>query len=361
MLVYALAAFALGITVFVGSRAPFPALALAVLGALALLHGALLSRAYENAHSEERGYAFLCRAAARKCILAGDILAEENRAPPLKSEQIPAPSEAGLLALRTARSAAGVSAQRGGVWKGVAVFTALAAVYVLILRLPIRPFVLITGLIAAFIAASVLFEIVRGWLERAQESELLRLISSLETKDSKEFQSKLEELSESRFDRIAAPAHTALSFLAERNCDFEFALAHANLATIHHLRARYLGRNRLPLPHELLAQRAFLLALLDRPEEARAELSWLKRSNAPSTDETRIRVEAVRALKNGENDRAAELFDQFDPRTLLSSREKWLLLAAYASPRLLGLKDADPAEKEWIELILPGIQGAARL
>lgn len=352
-LVYAAMAGALGAAVFIVLRAPLFALALVGIAALALIHGMLMGRAYSNASAPERSYAWLARSAARRTLRAADIFAEENRTPSASPEAHPAPDETGLLALRTSRSAAGVAAQRGGVWKGVAVFCAIAAVYVLAIRLPIRPFVLISAILSAIVSAALFFEIVRGWLERRQEKKLLAFIANLDRDDLKELQHNLEVLSEGQFDRIAAPAHTALCFIAERGADFELALAHANLATIHHLRARFLGRNSLPLAHELLAQRAFLLAVLDKPSEARAEVAWLDRSNAPYTHGTHIRVEAVRALKAGNYDRSAELFDQFDPETPLSERERWLMRAAYRPARMDDLKDAAPDLKAWLKHILP--------
>jgi hypothetical protein len=168
-------------------------------------------------------------------------------------------------------------------------------------------------------------------------------------------------------DSVAASALLQLALVAERRCDLKAALAHcdAGLERISRF-AQVRAANSDILVPELIAQRAFVLAALDRDQQAMAELATLAREHPTFafTSRSVLRVRLVRALRRMDLTEAVGLARERTPELPLSRRDEMLadLVIALSGGRVLegeierlGVELAEDAElAAWVDFMAPG-------
>src|SRR5262249_35547678 len=139
------------------------------------------------------------------------------------------------------------------------------------------------------------------------------------------------------------------------------ALAHAD-AGLARLARKNMQEEASDLLHpELVAERAFVLAALDRDDEARAELATLG-PPFPFLDRARLRVGVVVRARQGDLEAAARVVDAA-PRDMFVSRLDELLTdVVRATTHRLGVADvarlraelrAFPEGRRWLETVAP--------
>jgi hypothetical protein len=160
----------------------------------------------------------------------------------------------------------------------------------------------------------------------------------------------------------AATAHLLLSRLASRRADFQRALTHAEDGLGRSAAAKVLVASLLP---QLFAERAFLLAVLGREDDARAEVARLGRdySSSPLFHIARRRVKLILSLRAGDFEGAHQLFQHLSPEAPLSRQEELvreILVATAGAPNggeAIGLLRSelrnDPELHAWLERACP--------
>jgi hypothetical protein len=212
----------------------------------------------------------------------------------------------------------------------------------------------------------------RNRLKRASREELGRLAAAraaLGRGDLDEATRAIAPLIESQHDVIAGHAHALNTSIAERRGDAQAMLASASWGLGRLSRAQ--GHAAAALRPELMAQRALALTLLDRRDEAAAELNFLTAGAYPTWERDLFRVRLVDLARAGRFDEAARWVAQNRGDLPLSVRDELLadLVRAVNAPESAGLgemerlKDelrTEPAHRRWIELVAPRVLDAFR-
>jgi hypothetical protein len=136
-------------------------------------------------------------------------------------------------------------------------------------------------------------------------------------------QQSLTPLAASQYAFVKAQAHLALAQIFERRADLSAALDHCDRG-IGSL-SRYVLRisaSDILLP-DLMAQRAFVLAAMDRYDEAEAELEALPQAY-PYRSRALLRVRLVSLVRRGDLDGAARLAAETDLDLPLTARDELL-------------------------------------
>ena len=278
-------------------------------------------------------------------------------------EDAPRPTEAGISAVLTARAAAIVSAGRGRVIRGIALFAVLCVVSVAAGLLAWSHTTLSLMLVGATLATAIPFGLFRAAGVVVQRRRLIEALEMIRRGNIDAGAAKLMPLSESRSDDfVAAEAHLALSQVAEHRADPELSLAHANIAMIHYARLPVGAGNPPSFPLELLAQRAFALAFLDRFDEARAEVESLRR-RGEYVAYVELRVELLHAVRGKDLPRAALLLERAGLDLPLGIHDELLADAVRALQagsdghgRAARIRDelaASPEDARWLEMAAP--------
>jgi len=174
----------------------------------------------------------------------------------------------------------------------------------------------------------------------------------------------LQGLEGREHDRLAAHASALQATIAERRCDAAGMLAAAStglgrLAHVHEGDA-------FSIQPELIAQRALALTLLDRPDEAAAELGILAHRTSPMRERDLFRVRLIDLARRGDLAEAARWVEQEAGDLPLGVRDELLadLVRAAAAPDAAGLGEierlehelrTEPEHRRWIEWAAPQV------
>ncbi|MRG91708.1 tetratricopeptide repeat protein [Polyangium spumosum] len=174
----------------------------------------------------------------------------------------------------------------------------------------------------------------------------------------------LEGLTKIRLDLNAAQAHLALATLAEQRTDLTKALEHCDrgLARLSRYAMR-ISASDILLP-DLVSERAFLLAAMDRHAEASAELASLPPAY-PYKSRALFRVRLLSLVRQGDLQGAADLVARAGLDLPLSSRDEMLVdtVRAATSPETAGAGEIPRLKRElrtyaplrrWMETFAPG-------
>lgn len=174
----------------------------------------------------------------------------------------------------------------------------------------------------------------------------------------------LRELAASDHDLVAVQSRCLEAAVAERRGDAAAMLAacDAGLARLAGVRAAIAG----PLRPELIAQRAFALALLDRFDEASAELGSLARLPYAMLGRDHFRIRLIELARSGDIDAGARWVEQGAADLPLGVRDELLadLVRAVAAPGSAGLGEIErlkdelrtsPENRRWIDLVAPDL------
>lgn len=160
-------------------------------------------------------------------------------------------------------------------------------------------------------------------------------------------QQSLTSLAASPYAFVKAQAHLVLAQIAERRADLAAALEHCDkgIACL----SRYVLRisaSDILLP-DLMSQRAFVLAAMDRYEEAEAELEALPPAY-PYRSRSLLRVRLVSLVRRGDLDAAAKLAAATDLDLPLTARDELLADAVRvaADPGALGAGELPRIQRE---------------
>jgi hypothetical protein len=166
---------------------------------------------------------------------------------------------------------------------------------------------------------------------------------------------------------IAAAAHLQLSMFEERACDMRAALWHCDTGLTKISRnAAVRALNSDILVPELIAQRAFLLAALNRDQQATAEIAALARDFPTFAFMTRsvLRVRIAQALRKIDLKSAVALARDRTPELPLSRRDEMLADTVLALSggrlvegeveRIISELGEDPVLGRWIDYMAPG-------
>jgi hypothetical protein len=236
---------------------------------------------------------------------------------------------------------------------------------------PTFPFALVS--VFAVVVVAVFFGRIALGLRRARASEAsLRAAGrKLGEGSAAECARQLEALAAGRSDGPAASAHLMLAALAERRGDLAAALRQcdAGLSRISRLPALRAISSDILVP-ELIAERAFVLAVSGDPRQADAELATLAREHPTFAYMTRsvFRVRLIQALRAGDRDGAVRLSRERTLELPVSRRDEMLadiVLATSGGRRLDGEVERlltelaeDQELSAWIDLMAPGIRNA---
>jgi len=173
----------------------------------------------------------------------------------------------------------------------------------------------------------------------------------------------LTKLAASRFPLVKAQAHLALASIAERQADLTKSLEHCDkgIACLSQYVVR-ISASDILLP-DLTSQRAFVLAAMDRHDEAEAELAALAPAY-PFRSRALLRVRLVSLARRGDLEGAAKLASEASLDLPLTARDELLAdgVCAAAKPDALGagellrirreLRTVD-IQRRWLETIAP--------
>ncbi|MFO0761539.1 MAG: hypothetical protein U0359_33980 [Byssovorax sp.] len=181
----------------------------------------------------------------------------------------------------------------------------------------------------------------------------------------------LRALSVRGYDLIAAQAHRTLGQIALRRGDLDAALAELDkgLGRLSRAASR-LAASDLLLP-ELCADRAFILAVRGRSEEAAAELEGLSPAY-PFLSRARLRVRLIDRIQRGDLDGAARLVDREALDLPLDPRDELLADAVRvaARPEACGAGEVARVKEElktqadlrrWMDAVAPEVLRAAEM
>jgi hypothetical protein len=167
---------------------------------------------------------------------------------------------------------------------------------------------------------------------------------------------------DSPFDLVAGQAHLYTALIAERRGDFAASLraCELGLGRLGDLKTRLASGLLHP---DLIAQRAFALAVHDRVDEAEAELAWLAGSSYPHHGRAAFRVRLVELVRAGRVQEAAAWVDSFGGELPLSLQEELLadLARAVGAPEETGAGEEERLRDElrrvenrtWIAAVAP--------
>jgi len=173
----------------------------------------------------------------------------------------------------------------------------------------------------------------------------------------------LETLSSSRLPMVAAQADLALALVAEKKSELRLALDRCDrgLARLTRYAIR-ISASDLLIP-DLISERAFLLAAMDRHAEAEAELASLPPAY-PFKSRALFRVRLLSRLRQGDLKGAAELTTRVGLDLPLSARDELLVDAVRAAtnPEAAGAGELPRIKRElrthvpvrrWMETVAP--------
>ena len=212
----------------------------------------------------------------------------------------------------------------------------------------------------------------RRRLKQASREELGRLAAARAALGAGELGAAsqvVEPLVNSVHDVVAAHAHALLTVIAERRGDAQVMLGAVSLGFGRLRRAE--GHAAAALRPELMAQRALALTLLDRRDEAAAELGFLTEGAYPTWERDLFRVRLVDLARAGRFQEAARWVEQSAGDLPLSVRDELLadLVRAVNAPESAGLGEmerirdelrTEPGHLRWIELVAPRALNAFR-
>lgn len=165
-------------------------------------------------------------------------------------------------------------------------------------------------------------------------------------------------------DRLSAHASALQATIAERRCDAAGMLATASTG-LGRL-ARVDEGDAFSIQPELIAQRALALTLLDRSDEAAAELGILAHRTSPMRERDLFRVRLIGLARRGDLAEAARWVEQEAGDLPLGVRDELLadLVRAAAAPEAAGLGEierlehelrTEPEHRRWIEWAAPQV------
>lgn len=179
---------------------------------------------------------------------------------------------------------------------------------------------------------------------------------------------QLEKLVLSPYPLIKAQAHLALAQIAERRADLLKSLDHCDkgIACLSQYVLR-ISASDILLP-DLMSQRAFVLAAMDRQDEAEAELEGLPPAY-PYKSRSLLRVRLVSLVRRGDLDAAAKLSAETNLDLPLTARDELLADAVRiaADPGSLGAGELPRIRRElrtvaslrpWLETVAPAALAA---
>lgn len=158
---------------------------------------------------------------------------------------------------------------------------------------------------------------------------------------------QLTALTKSPYPLIKAQAYLALAQIAERRADLQKSLEHCDrgLACLSQYVVR-ISASDILLP-DLMSQRAFVLAAMDRHDEADAELAGLPEAY-PYKTRSLLRVRLVSLVRRGDLDAAAKLAAETSLDLPLSARDELLAdsVRIAAQPGSLGAGELPRIRRE---------------
>lgn len=205
---------------------------------------------------------------------------------------------------------------------------------------------------------------------RGQTRRLVASLAAIARGEEDRAERELTALGRGSAYMVAAQARLSLAELAERRADLPAALAACEeaLARLSTDTARALAGDIL-LPN-ILAERAFLFAGMDRGADARAEMSLLgdRYPSYPYLERARFRVSLVEKARKGDVVGAARLAEQ-SADLPLNPRDELLadLARASANPETAGAGElerlreelrVDAESRRWIEVVAPAALAA---
>lgn len=232
------------------------------------------------------------------------------------------------------------------------------------------PTLVFAGMVVAIFTAAVAVGVVRRGSARKEARRLFAALSAMAKGDVESAQGELEKLTQSRYGTIAAQAHLALATKAERDGDLPGSLRHVDqgLGRLSQYASR-ISASDILLP-DLVSQRAFVLAAMDRLDEAEAELASLP-PVYPFKSRALFRVRLVARARQGDLAGAAALAAEAGLDLPLSARDELLadVVRAATSPETTGaveiarikreLRTYEPLER-WLEKTAPKALAALR-
>ncbi|MDC3961278.1 hypothetical protein KEG38_46080 [Polyangium jinanense] len=226
---------------------------------------------------------------------------------------------------------------------------------------PILPF----GLIFLVVFAVLIGTRVYWFLRARKESQGLFAALNLVAKGNfAEGGAALERLTSSRLPILAAQAEHALALLAEKQSDLRGALDRCDRGLARLVKyAIRISASDILLP-DLISERAFLLAAMDRHAEAEAELASLPPAY-PYKSRALFRVRLLSRIRQGDLKGAAELATRAGLDLPLSARDELLVDAVRAAtnPETAGAGEIPRIKRElrtyapmrrWMETVAPG-------
>lgn len=173
----------------------------------------------------------------------------------------------------------------------------------------------------------------------------------------------LTTLASSPFAFVKAQAHLALAYIAERCADLKTSLEHCDkgIACLSQYVLR-ISASDILLP-DLMSQRAFVLAAMDRHDEAEAELAELP-PVYPYRSRALLRVRLVSLARRGDLEAAAKLAAETNLDLPLTARDELLanVACAVAKPDSLGAGELPRIRRElrmvsslrpWLSAVAP--------
>jgi len=226
------------------------------------------------------------------------------------------------------------------------------------------PLLAATGGFLALTFAALIGDRVRKYLRGQRESRAL--FSALNLSAQGKVEAAREQfvlLTQSPYPLIKAQAHLALAQIAERRADLAVALDHCDkgIASLSQYVAR-ISASDILLP-DLMSQRAFVLAAMDRHDEAEAELEALPPAY-PYKSRALLRVRLVSLVRRGDLDAAAKLAAETNLDLPLTARDELLAdgVRAAVDPGSLGAGELPRIRRElrtvvslrpWLETVAP--------
>ncbi|MDC0746970.1 hypothetical protein [Polyangium mundeleinium] len=312
---------------------------------------------------------------------------EVSGARPDKTGELPAAeaTEAAKVAVAEARKAAAKNAaparnrQKAG--RLIALWAVLVALFVAVYQVlspsgaesgsgneefyaePMDPTLPLGLLVFAIFVVLIGVRVYWFFVARKQSKDLFAALNLVAKGDFAAGGAALERLSSSRLPILAAQADLALALVAEKRSDLRGALdlCDRGLARLTQYTIR-ISASDILMP-DLISERAFLLAAMDRHAEAEAELASLP-SAYPFKSRALFRVRLLSRVRQGNLKGAAELATRAGHDLPLSARDELLVDAVRAAttPETAGAGEVPRIKRElrtyapmrrWMETVAP--------
>ncbi|TKC95712.1 hypothetical protein [Polyangium fumosum] len=228
---------------------------------------------------------------------------------------------------------------------------------------PMDPTLPLGLIVFAVFAALVVVRVYWFLRARKESKDLFTALNLVAKGDLAAGGAALERLSSSRLSILAAQADLALARIAERTSDLRRALelCDRGLARLTQYTVR-ISASDILLP-DLISERAFLLAAMDRHAEAEAELASLPPAY-PFKSRALFRVRLLSRIRQGDLKGAAELATRAGHDLPLSAREELLIdtVRAATNPETAGAGEIPRIKRElrtygamrrWMETVAP--------